>query len=224
LNEIAPLHQLNRYALHHMSSRDWFRNETWDESIEAAFFAKLTRARDKPQYLVIQAIHLIASHPEISLRLLDKYFELNDRFHKTRALDAQAEAYLRLDDLEHAISSYEDSLRAEKTVGGSQTRAYIELPFLVATRSVESWYDRSLEILDEFHDRPAFPIDHFFWHASKALIFHAQRKDANARHAACAALSWAQKNESGFRYHKKLGLVDDKYTSLRERLTAMCNA
>jgi tetratricopeptide (TPR) repeat protein len=207
-----------------MSSRDWFRNETWDESIEAAFDAKLARARDKPQYLVIQAIHLIPSHPEISLRLLDKYFELNDRFHRTRAFDAQAEAYLQLNDPEHAISSYEESLRAEKTVGGVQTRAYVELPFLVATRNIESWYDRSLELLDEFHDRPAFPIDHFFCHASRALIFHAQHKDANAKRAACDALAWAQKNESGFRYHQTLGLVDDKYTSLRARLAAMCNA
>jgi hypothetical protein len=90
-----------------MTSRDWFRNETWDNSIEAGFFAKLARVRDKPQYLVIQAIHLIPAHPEISLRLLEKYFELNDRFHRTRALDAQAEAHLRLNDIENAISSYE---------------------------------------------------------------------------------------------------------------------
>src|SRR5690242_9822136 len=136
LNEFAPPRQLSRYALHHMSSRDWFRNETWNESIEAAFFAKLARARDKPQYLVIQAIHLLSSHPEISLRLLNKYFELNDRFHQTRAFDAQAEAYLRLNDVEHAISSYKESLRAEKTVGGVQTRAWVELPFLVATRNI----------------------------------------------------------------------------------------
>lgn len=207
-----------------MTSRNWFRNETWDETIEEAFFTRLKRARDKAQYLVIQAIHLVRSHPKVALQLLDKYFELDDRFNQTRAFDAQAVAYLELNDVTHAISSYEHALDAEQTARGMQTQAYVDLPFLVAPRNVESLYQRCLEILAEFRDRPAFPVDHFKWHASQALILNAQGKYADAKRAACDALSWAKKSDSGFRYHRSLGLVEDKYKTTEAQLVAICNA
>ncbi|MFM9848084.1 MAG: hypothetical protein ACKVP3_13095 [Hyphomicrobiaceae bacterium] len=46
-----------------MGRDDWFRNTSWDADIEAAFFKKLSRARDKAQYLRIQASHLASSQP-----------------------------------------------------------------------------------------------------------------------------------------------------------------
>ena len=105
-----------------------------------------------------------------------------------------------------------------------KTHAYVDLPFLVASRNVESLYQRCLKILTEYRDRPAFPVDHFKWHASRALILNALGKGADAKRAACDALSWAQKSDSGFRYHRNLGLVEDKYQTAKAQLVAICNA
>jgi hypothetical protein len=63
-----------------MSRDDWFRNTAWDRQTSSLFFAKLARARDKAQYLRIQACTLARSHPEVALDLLAKYFALGEHF------------------------------------------------------------------------------------------------------------------------------------------------
>ena len=42
---------------------EWFRSPAWDEQIEAAFEERLRRARpyNQPQYIRIQATHLLSS-------------------------------------------------------------------------------------------------------------------------------------------------------------------
>jgi len=207
-----------------MTSKDWFRNETWDDKIESAFFAKLRRARDKAQYLVIQSYHLLPRHPTVALRLLDEYFALCDHFHRSQAFVNQANAHLELNNINAAITSYENALEAEAHNRSILTTAYIDLTFLVASRGVESKYERCLTILEQSQERPKFPIEHFKWHASMALILNEQGKSASAKSAACAAVSWATARDSGFRYHWELGLVDENYNTLNEQLIALCNA
>ena len=64
---------------------DWFRNTTWNKSVERAFDEKLRRAKRKEQYLRIQACTLARSYPEVALKLLDRYFELPDDFDHAQA-------------------------------------------------------------------------------------------------------------------------------------------
>ena len=62
-----------------MSSEDWYRNKEWNSEIEEFFYMKLKRARtQRYQYIVIQALSLTDNHPDISLRLVDEYFETRE--------------------------------------------------------------------------------------------------------------------------------------------------
>ena len=63
-----------------MTSDTWYRNEDWNDEIEDFFYSKLNRARSqREQYLVIQALSLSKTHPNISLRLTREYFESKNK-------------------------------------------------------------------------------------------------------------------------------------------------
>ena len=205
-----------------MATQDWFRNEQWNEQIETAFFAKLRRARDKAQYLCIQAATLVPTHPGVALRLLEQYFQLGDTFFRSNAHVSQARAYLALGNVENAIRAYEAALTAEESFPNVRTHAYLDLPFLVATKGIPELYARALELLAKFETLPTFPLEHFWWHASKALILNEQQKYSEAKRSACEALVWAEKTDSGFRNHSDLGLVGEKYKGLKAKLSAIC--
>ncbi|WP_026600689.1 hypothetical protein [Methylomonas sp. 11b] len=96
-----------------MSRHDWYRNKKWDGDIEAAFTAKLKRARDKSQYLRIQASILADSQPEITLQLLEQYFALGVHFDYAQAWLDKARAHLSLDQLNQAIQAYQSALARE---------------------------------------------------------------------------------------------------------------
>ena len=49
-----------------------FSNSEWNPEVEAHFFAKLKRARDKAQYLRIQACSLAKTQPRVALMLLNE--------------------------------------------------------------------------------------------------------------------------------------------------------
>ena len=64
---------------------DWFRNTTWNASVEQAFDDKLRRARRQEQYLRVQVCTLARSHPDVALKLLDRYFALPNDFDHAQA-------------------------------------------------------------------------------------------------------------------------------------------
>lgn len=92
---------------------DWFRNTTWNDTIERTFDEKLGRARKRDQYLRIQACTLAHSHPEVALRLLDRYFALNDDFDHAQAHVDRATALLSLGRVDEALAAYEAALARE---------------------------------------------------------------------------------------------------------------
>ena len=82
-----------------------------------AFDEKLRRARRKEQYLRIQACTLARSHPEVALKLLDRYFELQDDFDHAQAHVDRATALLALGRVGEALAAYEGSpQKTEKIV------------------------------------------------------------------------------------------------------------
>jgi tetratricopeptide (TPR) repeat protein len=158
--------------------------------------------------------------PEVALRLLDEYFALGDHFDQAQAHADRASAYLALGDVEHAIAALEAALAREELYPRLLTYAYLDLPFLVASHGIESRYKQALQLLEQHRARLTFPVDHFRWHATYALILSALAKPSSAREHARLALAAAAKDHSGFRYHPSVGLVGSKYENIREQLSA----
>jgi tetratricopeptide (TPR) repeat protein len=199
---------------------EWYRNTIWNESIERTFEEKLRRARSKHQYLRIQASTLAQSHPEVAIRLLDRYFELPVDFEHAQAHVDRATAFLALDRMADAIASYEAALAHEAEFPNVRTRAYLELPYLVATHGIREQYDRAIQILQSHEVRLTFPVDRFQWHAVHALIAADSGRVAVARAHAEKALEAAAYEDSGFRYHSTVGLVTGEYKSVIKKLKA----
>jgi len=207
-----------------MSSDDWYRNTEWNEAIERAFDEKLRRARTKEQYLRIQASTLSCSHPEIALKLLERYFELPDDFDHAQAHVDRATAFSALGRVADAVSAYEAALARESEFPNLQTQAYLDLPYLVATHCIREQYSRALELLRLHECRLTFPVDHFRWHAARALIAGATHEAEVADAHAKRALEAAAREQSGLRYHPTVGLVSAQYDEVIMKLEALCDA
>jgi tetratricopeptide (TPR) repeat protein len=204
-----------------MSQHDWFRNTSWDAEIEGAFQKKLARARDKSQYLRIQASTLASRHPGAALRLLDQYFALGEHFDMAQAHVDRANAHVRLGQFEAAIVAYEAALSREASYPHLKTQAYLDLPFLIAIERLPHHYDRALSLLETHKDRLVFPVDRFRWNCALALIRSEQGDAPTAGEAARNAMKAASEAHSGFRYHSKVGVVTSLDSLLRNRLAQL---
>src|SRR5687768_8390175 len=208
-----------------MSSRtDWYRNTEWNDAIAADFAARLSRARRKEQYIRIQASYLARTHPNAALELLDQYFRLNDKFAHAPAFVARAEAFLALGKVSEALTSYEAALNRETEFPNLKTLAYVEYPYLIATRGISSHYQRALDVLERRKDDLTFPANHFMWHAARAIIQSALGVLEEARVEARAALEAAARDHSGFRHHPRIDLVSERHAEALRRLNAFYDA
>jgi tetratricopeptide (TPR) repeat protein len=204
-----------------MSHQDWFRNTEWNESIERAFEEKLRRARQKSQYLRIQASTLAESHPTVALRLLERYLALDDKFDRAQAYCDQATAFRELGRIDDAVSAYEKALHREAECPNLKTQAYVELPFLIATRRLLERFDQAEQILRDYQSRLTFPVDRFMWHSAMALIAESRGDGASASEHAARALIEANQRHSGLQFHPAIGLVTQRHQRLIDQLTPM---
>jgi hypothetical protein len=203
-----------------MAMSDWFRNTTWSEAIEAEFLRRLSRARSqRDQYIVIQAITLARERPEVTLRLVDLYFSTRSTtWDDGRALEAKAKALAMMEDFPSAAETYRSVLAREKIKPGYRGSAYVDYPFMVATKQLESEYECALAILEDRKANVAFPIGRFLWNAAYALILSAVGRPGEAREYASAAVDAAQEQSSEFCKHRGLGLVGPEHRQLIQRL------
>jgi len=201
-----------------VSNEDWYRNQKWNEEIESKFFEKLKRARRKEQYLRIQACTIAKQEPDVALSLLDQYFNLEDDFDHAQAYCDMATAYIKKGEIEKAINSYSKALERESEFPKLQTEAYILYPLIIVQHKINNLYRSANKVLDQYQERLMFPIDHFRWHAAKAILAKEIGKNVIASEHASLAFKSAKIKKSGFKYHQNVGLVGKKYRELINEL------
>lgn len=204
-----------------MARDDWYRNRSWNSDIEKTFTERLRRARDKSQYLRIQASYLAEVQPEVALRLLDGYFQLGEHFDQAQAHVDRAQAHIALGNVGAAVASYEAALERERIYPQLQTQACLHLPFLIVMRRLHDLYSRAMEIIDTSQARLMFPVDRYLAHGIRALILHEQGNAPEAKASATLSLAAASETQSGFRYHQNIGLVRDTDDEFGSRLEAI---
>ncbi|ARV17356.1 hypothetical protein AEP_00394 [Curvibacter sp. AEP1-3] len=203
-----------------MTATDWFRNQEWNAEIEKDFLAKLARSRTQSdQYLVIQALTICKTYPNVGLQLVERYFETKQGdFEDARALSARAYAYIALEDLASCVMTMKSILAIERERPLHKTTMYVDYPYLVAAKGLESEYQSALATLQERHADLIFPLDIFKWHAAFSFISAALKDKLNAKKHAGLALDAAQIKKSGFRFHQTLGLVGSEHQATVSKL------
>jgi tetratricopeptide (TPR) repeat protein len=204
-----------------MGRDDWFRNTVWSADIAANFYQRLKRARQKGQYLRIQATYLTKNFPEVALQLLEQYFSLGTDFDKALALITKGEAHITLGDTSAAISAYGDAVERQIEYHNVKTDAPTTYACLVANEYIEALYERALDIVDTPNTYSIFPLHNYLANGARALILHELGKADEAHQAALLAMDAARVKNSGLRYHGALGLVENSDDIFGKRIRAL---
>jgi len=203
---------------------DWYRQETWSEADQEAFFARLNRSRSlyhKSQYARIQASYLQdAGLVDEALQLLEQlYDEWPDESQLATAYWQEANCYLLKKNVDKAIEAYRKCFRVEeRNKFRSTTNARVEFLWLVATKGLRELYDEALQEIDKMQHPSLFPVDHYRTAGALALIKKDSGAGGNISELAEQALEAASKTDSGLRYHKGLGLVKNPDRKIIRRL------
>lgn len=159
---------------------DWYRQTEWNDEIEEFFFEKLGRARSqRDQYIVIQALTVSESYPEVALRLVDYYFETRtDDFHDGRARLAASQARFASGGYEKALDEYLEAMAGDGEDQSLYVGSPIKFAFLAARYRSQKHYMAALDILEGLEEPPSTAFDVLFMYlVSYALILHESGKD-----------------------------------------------
>lgn len=158
---------------------DWFRNEAWNDEVAAAFDAKLARARDKGQYLNIQAYTLLAKRPDVAADLCRRAIALDDPHAGVQGGMYLGTALALQGDIDGAIDALEGAIQTQQRHPRTGSAAYVDQALLVALASRQDLYARALSRLAREESMPVGEID-LSTLVTLALIRHALGSDGSA--------------------------------------------
>jgi tetratricopeptide (TPR) repeat protein len=197
---------------------DWYRKTTWTTEDENEFFAKLKRAQkfNRPQYLIIQASTLNNSHDNelliIALKLTEKYFAEypDDKFNKSSALKLKGDILREMEKYDLALENYKMAMDFEKIYPQIKTDAYLNYSELVIQLNKTALFKNVEKILLKQSKELNFPRDKYVKNAILAVIYKQRNNMEKANYYKALAEEAANDENSGFRWHKKLGLVNKR--------------
>jgi tetratricopeptide (TPR) repeat protein len=209
--------------LERMSSRDWFRNESWDDSIVEEFEKRLKRSRShsKPQYLRIQAHHLTrlgqAGLRDVAVHLLKRLLaEYPESFDAPAALEALADIYVAQGEYGNAEACYRQCLSFGPRAFSSGYTDLSLAEVLLASRQ-SGRYAEVQDLLDAVAARPfLFKMHIFRFYRAQAQLAARRGETDHAREYAKKALDIAADRNSDLPRHPTVGLVDESEDSLSE--------
>lgn len=197
---------------------EWYRRKTWTKIDEEEFFAKLGRARknSRAQYLKIQAIELVDTKKKelliVAETLLNKMLAEypDDNFNKGSALHTLADIYKLNEDYKLAIDFYKQVLDFEKIYPNVRTQAYLDYSELVVKTNKSELFDELEKMLLERYSGLMFPIEKYKVNSILSILNNTKGQQEKAEQYADLAEQFATADTSGLRYHKYLGVVQER--------------
>jgi tetratricopeptide (TPR) repeat protein len=197
---------------------DWYRRKTWTETDKIEFFAKLGRARKdgRAQYLKIQAIELIETNDNelidiaesLLIQLLNDFPE--NKFEKSSALHALGDIYKFRQNIDKAIDYYKQAFDFENEYPKVRTLAYLDFSELVLKYKKDNHYNIAEKIILDRVPGLVFPIEKYKAYSILSIINSLRNCIDKAKQYADLAEQSANTETSGLRYHRYLGVVNER--------------
>jgi len=210
-----------------MGKYDWYSRKTWTEKDQADFFARLNRSktsRNKAQYLCVQAKELyFVGLTKEAMILFDKMLaECPEPFFMPLVCMFKAECLVALGDVKGALQSYRLGLEVERKKPHHRTQACYDFGKLVVENKLTKLYNEALTILNKMaRTECLLPVQAYKENGVRAIIAAHKKQFQTAKEYAQIALNAAQKDDSGFRRHRKFGLVKDRKSKFYDAIEAI---
>jgi tetratricopeptide (TPR) repeat protein len=214
-----------------MSKTEWYRRTTWTDQDREEFNSRLKRSRgasNKAQYLCIQAQHLAdAGQLTAAVELLDRYFAEypEEQLCLPSAHGLKAECLDGLGQLDSALQEYRAAIQIERQARYVSTNVWLDFGWLVVKRQLSHHYEEVSNVLDEFREKTeeglTFPAIEYRYFAIQAMLAKARGDWNEAQELARKALAEADKDDSGLRYHPRVGLVGKERAEFELSLKAL---
>ena len=203
---------------------DWYRRKTWTETDESEFFAKLGRASKfgRVQYLRVQAVELIETKEPYLLNVAEKLLNklLNDYqdnvSEKSLVFYSLGNIYKIQENFNKAMEYFKIAIEFEKTHICAITQSSLDFSELVIKLEKIEQYEFVEQLIEKKVATFTFPIEKYLGYSFLSIIYKYKGEIQKAKHFENLGNENANASTSGLRYHKYLGVVNERDNLLDE--------
>jgi tetratricopeptide (TPR) repeat protein len=213
-----------------MSSSDWYQCTIWTPEASAEFEKRLARARNRAEYIRIQAVTLAytndPSNAPVAIELARRYLELEPNGNSASQMHASiARARETLGDISGAVESYLAAIELEFRLPMYRGHYCLDFAWFVVIHELSNQYDNVMTVLER--DLGAnyleLPSNRYRYLAPLAIICESQGDIESARRLAQLALAAASIKKGPFSRHPNFGVVLEETDALRARLQRLAD-